>query len=178
MIAMQWCKSFKFLSLCLSLSPFISATVSLCLITTDQSNLYCDSVLKLSDLWFAIDSCSNDALCWLYPLYTLSMLSAEWREYKDRRHCVEYMISLSMFRFPFFWHWIIPIFDSKRLHIAARGGNVKIVAILIRNGADEWLRNNEGLTPREMAVQFNQPQVADILQAENVKLLQKLYYLR
>lgn len=60
------------------------------------------------------------------------------------------------------------------MHIAARGGNVKIVAILIRNGADEWLRNNEGLTPREMAVQFNQPQVADILQAENVKLLQMI----
>jgi len=46
------------------------------------------------------------------------------------------------------------VLASSPLHWAARHGHTRMVALLVRNGADWTLRDVEGFTPLHIAVQF------------------------
>jgi|GEM_PF-1969928 len=51
------------------------------------------------------------------------------------------------------------------LHAAARSGNVKIVQLLLKHGADPTIKDNDGRRPREIALANGRIEVAELLQA-------------
>ena len=54
------------------------------------------------------------------------------------------------------------------LHDAAYGGQKEIVELLIAAGADVNAKNNIGHTPLDSAIEYNQPQIADLLRKHGV----------
>lgn len=54
-------------------------------------------------------------------------------------------------------------YENTALHAAARGGNIEVVDILVRRGADVCRVNKYGLTPGAAALASGQLEVVDFL---------------
>lgn len=50
------------------------------------------------------------------------------------------------------------------LHYAVRMGNLKLVRILMENGADPTVQGDDGFTPIDVAEEYNQIEMLDLLQ--------------
>ena len=64
--------------------------------------------------------------------------------------------------------------DGTPLHYAAWNGHKEIVELLIAAGADVNAKNNIGHTPLDSAIEYNQPQIADLLRKHGGKTGEEL----
>ena len=52
------------------------------------------------------------------------------------------------------------------LHVAAEGGFLDVVSLLIAAGASAWVKNKSGKRPRDIASRFGHVEMVDMLDAQ------------